>query len=65
MIKSLSLNSLKIISSSSNELVVSYEKNKLEIEKIISFLGSQNVKINDITTDDGDLEDVFIKLTKN
>ena len=40
-------------------------KNKLEIEKIISFLGSQNVKINDITTDDGDLEDVFIKLTKN
>ena len=64
-IKNDSLNSLKIISSSSNELVVSYEKNKLEIEKIISFLGSQNVKINDITTDDGDLEDVFIKLTKN
>ncbi len=64
-IKDNSLNSLKIISSNSNELVVSYEKNKLEIEKIISFLGSQNVKINDITTDDGDLEDVFIKLTKN
>ncbi len=64
-IKNDSLNSLKIISSNSNELVVSYEKNKLEIEKIISFLGSQNVKINDITTDDGDLEDVFIKLTKN
>ena len=33
--------------------------------KIISFLGSQNVKINDITTDDGDLEEVFIKLTKS
>ena len=64
-IKDNSLNSLKIISSNSNELVVSYEKNKLAIEKIISFLGSQNVKINDITTDDGDLEDVFIKLTKN
>ena len=64
-IKNESLNSLKIISSNSNELVVSYEKNKLEIEKIISFLGSQNVKINDITTDDGDLEDVFIELTKN
>ena len=64
-IKNDSLNSLKIISSNSNELVVSYEKNKLEIEKIISFLGSQKLKINDISTDDGDLEDVFIKLTKN
>jgi len=64
-IKNESLNSLKIISSNSNELVVSYEKNKLEIEKIISFLGNQKVKINDISTDDGDLEDVFIKLTKN
>ena len=64
-IKDNSLNSLKIISSNSNELIVSYEKNKLEIEKIISFLASQNVKINDITTDDGDLEEVFIKLTKN
>ena len=64
-IKDDSLNSLKIISSNSNELIVSYEKNKLEIEKIISFLGSQNVKINDITTDDGDLEEVFIKLTKS
>ena len=64
-IKINSLNSLKIISNNNNELIVSYEKNKLEIEKIISFLGNQKVKINDISTDDGDLEDVFIELTKN
>tara|TARA_B100000579_G_C22767868_1_gene822439 strand:+ start:320 stop:1249 length:930 start_codon:yes stop_codon:yes gene_type:complete len=64
-IKNNSLDTLKIISNNNNELIVSYEKNKLEIEKIISFLGDQNVKINDISTDDGDLEDVFVKLTKN
>ncbi len=64
-IKNNSLNTLKIISNNNNELIVSYEKNKLEIEKIISFLGDQNVKITDISTDDGDLEDVFVKLTKN
>ena len=64
-IKNNSLDTLKIISNNNNELIVSYEKNKLEIEKIISFLGNQNVKINDISTDDGDLEDVFVNLTKN
>ncbi len=64
-IKDNSLDTLKIVSNNNNELIVSYEKNKLEIEKIISFLGNQNVKINDISTDDGDLEDVFVNLTKN
>ena len=56
---------LKIISNKNNELIVSYEKNKLEIEKIINFLVSRGVRITDISTDDADLEDVFVKLTKN
>ncbi len=56
---------LKIISNKNNELIVSYEKNKLEIEKIINFLVSREVRITDISTDDADLEDVFVKLTKN
>ena len=56
---------LKIISNKNNELIVSYEKNKLEIEKIINFLVSRRVRITDISTDDADLEDVFVKLTKN
>ena len=48
-----------------NELVVSYEKNALNISEIIKFINLQNIKLLDISTDDGDLEDVFIRLTKN
>ena len=33
--------------------------------EIISFINKQDVKILDISTEDGDLEDVFIRLTKN
>ena len=58
-------NSLKIISSNENELIVSYDKSKLSINEIISFLNKQDIKILDISTEDGDLEDVFVRLTKN
>ena len=57
--------SLKIISSNKNKLIVSYEKSKINIDTIISKLKSQNIEIIDISTDDGDLEDVFLRLTKN
>tara|TARA_Y100000590_G_scaffold9908_1_gene12221 strand:- start:560 stop:1489 length:930 start_codon:yes stop_codon:yes gene_type:complete len=57
--------SLKIISNSENKLILSYEKIKIGIDNIISKLKEQNVKIIDISTDDGDLEDVFLRLTKN
>ena len=40
-------------------------KNKLKINEIIGFIFNQNIKILDISTDDGDLEDVFVNLTKN
>ena len=60
-----SLKSINIISNEINELVVSYEKNSLNINKIIKFINEQNVDLSDISTDDGDLEDVFIRLTKN
>ena len=60
-----SLESIKIISSDQNKLVVSYEKSKTNIDKIILKLKEQNIKIFDISTDDGDLEDVFLRLTKN
>ena len=59
------LASLKIISNEQNKLSVSYEKSKISIDQIISLLNSQNIKILDISTDDGDLEDVFLRLTKN
>ena len=57
--------SLKVIYNDEKKLTISYEKSKIHIDKIISYLGDQDVKINDISTDDGDLEDVFLRLTKN
>ena len=41
------------------------EKSKVNIEEIINLIKKTNVKIDDIFTDDGDLEDVFLLLTKN
>ncbi len=60
-----SLKSTNILSNEVNELVLSYEKSSIGIDEIIKFINEQNVKISDISTDDGDLEDVFIRLTKN
>ena len=60
-----SLKSLNILSDKENELIISYEKNALNISEIIKFISDQNIKLSDISTDDGDLEDVFIRLTKN
>ena len=57
--------SLKVISNDEQRLVLSYEKSKLTIDTIISEIKKQNIKIYDISTDDGDLEDVFLRLTKS
>jgi len=64
-IKNNSLKSINVLSNKVDELVVSYEKNALNISEIIKFINDQNIKLLDISTDDGDLEDVFIRLTKN
>ena len=60
-----SLKSINILLNSTNELVISYEKNSINVSEIIEFIKEQEVKLIDISTDDGDLEDVFIRLTKN
>ena len=60
-----SIESLKVIESDNEKLVISYEKSKINIDIIISKLKADNVEILDILTDDGDLEDVFLRLTKN
>ncbi len=60
-----SLKSVNILSNDLSELVISYEKNTINISEIIKFINEQNIKLSDISTDDGDLEDVFIRLTKN
>ena len=56
---------INILSNIENEIVVSYDKEKIKIEEIIKIIKNENVDILDISTDDGDLEDVFIELTKN
>ena len=63
-IKEGDLESLKIISNLENEISVSYEKSKINIEELINLIKTNNVQIKDISTDDGDLEDVFLRLIK-
>ena len=53
----------KIINSKS--LLVTYEKNTLNFGDLISYLNQNNIIIEDIFTEDGDLEDVFVQLTKH
>ena len=50
---------------SNNEIMVTYERNKHKIEDIINIIKNEGVEIIDISTEDGNLEDVFIQLTKN
>jgi len=59
------LPSLKLISKSETEICVSYEKSKINMENLINLIKKNNAKILDISTDDGDLEDVFLRLIKN
>ena len=40
-------------------------KNSLDFGEIVNYLNTNNVKIEDISTEDGDLEDVFVQLTKH
>ena len=57
------LNSLKVLSFKENEISFSYERNKIKMEEIINLVHKNNVKILDISTDEGDLEDVFLGVT--
>ena len=50
---------------SKNSIVLTYEKNSLDFAEIVNYLNQKNVKIEDISTEDGDLEDVFVQLTKH
>ena len=59
------LNGMKIYYNSPNEISVLYERTKHKIEEIISKIKNGGMEINDISTDEGNLEDVFIDLTKS
>jgi len=64
-IKDDAFESLKIISNLENEICISYEKNKINMQELINLFKKNDLEILDISTDDGDLEDVFLHLTKN
>ena len=59
------VNGIKFSYSSNNEITALYEKKKHKIDEIISKIKNSGMEIYDISTDEGNLEDVFIDLTKN
>ena len=59
------LNGIKFLYESKNEITVLYEKKKHKIDQIINKIKSAGIEIYDISTDEGNLEDVFIDLTKS
>jgi len=59
------LNGIKFSYKSNNEITASYERKKHKIDEIISKVKNAGMEIHDISTDEGDLEDVFIDLTKS
>ena len=63
--KELSMKNIKFKINSSNSMTVTYEKNSLDFGEIVNYLNQNDIKIEDISTEDGDLEDVFVQLTKH
>ena len=61
----LNLPNVKFLIEPNNTIVVNYEKESIDFEELINYLKEKNLKILDISIDEGDLEDVFIQLTKN
>ena len=62
---SLSMDGIEFKIISNTLIAASYEKNSLDFTEIANYLNKNNIKIEDISTDDGDLEDVFVQLTKH
>ena len=63
--KDLKMKGVQFKINSKNSILVIYEKNSLNFEEIINFLSKNEIKVLDIVTEDGDLEDVFVQLTNN
>tara|TARA_B110001454_G_scaffold157331_1_gene146654 strand:- start:167 stop:1096 length:930 start_codon:yes stop_codon:yes gene_type:complete len=59
------LNGIKFSQNANNEIVAVYEKKKHKIDEVINKVKKAGIEIYDISTDEGDLEDVFIDLTKS
>ena len=55
------LNGVKF-SKTASEIIATYDKNKFKFDQIIDAV-KNNAEILDISTDDGDLEDIFLQVT--
>ena len=65
ILDNLKIQSIKISKLNDEEYMISYEKNSDKFQEFLNFLNKNNIEIKDISTDEGDLEDVFVQLTKN
>ena len=63
--KNLSMKNVIFEIKSKNLILVTYEKDLLDFEEIVNYLNKNDIKIEDISTEDGNLEDVFVQLTKH
>ena len=63
--KNLSMKNINFQIESKNSISLTYEKNLLDFGEIVNYLNQNDIKIEDISTEDGDLEDVFVQLTKH
>ncbi len=63
--KNLKLNDLTFILIDKNTITAVYDKNIHNFEEIFNYLKSNGIRVLDIITEDGDLEDVFVQLTKH
>ena len=64
-IKNLVLPGVKFNTRNNNIITAVYEKNSFKFDDVSNVLKENNIEILDITTEDGDLEDVFVQLTNN
>ena len=63
--KNLSTKFIKFKINSETSISAMYEKNSIDFSEIVNYLNQSNIEIEDISTEDGDLEDVFVQLTKH
>jgi ABC-2 type transport system ATP-binding protein len=63
--KNLNLPGVQFNSEIDNTITAIYEKNSYKFDDIVGILKKNNIEILDISTEDGNLEDVFVQLTNN
>ena len=59
------LDGIKFSYGTNNEITALYERKKHKIDEIINKIKNAGMEIYDISTDEGNLEDVFIDVTKS